>query len=119
MREIRARACDVDDKEKGIKIAKQDWEKLHVHVASFNNFPTAAGLASSAAGFACLGKYNCFVSILHYCLQLLSLNINSISSVSSQRQSFSSSFWYLFSFLLIIGVVDYWNTSRDLNSSSA
>jgi len=29
---------------------------LHVHIASYNNFPTAAGLASSAAGFACLGN---------------------------------------------------------------
>lgn len=29
-----------------------------VHICSINNFPTAAGLASSAAGFACLGK-NC------------------------------------------------------------
>ena len=28
-----------------------------MHVASYNNFPTAAGLASSAAGFACLGKH--------------------------------------------------------------
>lgn len=27
---------------------------MHVHIASFNNFPTAAGLASSAAGLACL-----------------------------------------------------------------
>ena len=55
MREIRSRADDVEDKEKGIKIAKKDWEKLHLHIASHNNFPTAAGLASSAAGFACLG----------------------------------------------------------------
>lgn len=54
LREIRARACDVEDKEKGFKISKKDWEKLHLHIASYNNFPTAAGLASSAAGFACL-----------------------------------------------------------------
>lgn len=27
-----------------------------VHICSNNNFPTAAGLASSAAGYACLGK---------------------------------------------------------------
>lgn len=27
-----------------------------VHICSVNNFPTAAGLASSAAGFACLGE---------------------------------------------------------------
>lgn len=26
-----------------------------IHVATENNFPTAAGLASSAAGYACLG----------------------------------------------------------------
>ena len=54
LREIRSRACDVHDTEKGIKITKKDWDKLHVHIASYNNFPTAAGLASSAAGFACL-----------------------------------------------------------------
>ncbi|XWS75329.1 hypothetical protein CRYUN_Cryun01aG0077100 [Craigia yunnanensis] len=54
LREIRRRASEVEDKEKGIKIEKKDWEKLHLHIASYNNFPTAAGLASSAAGFACL-----------------------------------------------------------------
>nr|GMD57309.1 diphosphomevalonate decarboxylase MVD2, peroxisomal-like [Ipomoea batatas] len=54
LREIRSRACDVEDEKKGIKISKKDWENLHLHIASYNNFPTAAGLASSAAGFACL-----------------------------------------------------------------
>ncbi|GLT57050.1 hypothetical protein SLA2020_300520 [Shorea laevis] len=54
LREIRSRAGDFEDKEKGIKIEKKDWENLHVHISSYNNFPTAAGLASSAAGFACL-----------------------------------------------------------------
>ncbi|KAL8166733.1 hypothetical protein V2J09_008232 [Rumex salicifolius] len=54
LREIRSRAEDVKDEEKGIQISKKDWEKLHVHIVSYNNFPTAAGLASSAAGLACL-----------------------------------------------------------------
>ncbi|XP_072952541.1 diphosphomevalonate decarboxylase 2-like [Typha angustifolia] len=54
LREIRRRARAVEDEKKGIRIQEEDWEKLHVHIASFNNFPTAAGLASSAAGFACL-----------------------------------------------------------------
>lgn len=34
------------------------WSELkdcHVHICSENNFPTAAGLASSAAGYSCLG----------------------------------------------------------------
>ena len=30
-----------------------EWK---VHICSENNFPTAAGLASSAAGYACMGK---------------------------------------------------------------
>ncbi|KAI3799621.1 hypothetical protein L1987_34920 [Smallanthus sonchifolius] len=54
LREIRGRAQDVEDKKKGINIKKEDWQKLHLHIASYNNFPTAAGLASSAAGLACL-----------------------------------------------------------------
>ncbi|KAL7228439.1 hypothetical protein ACSBR2_007202 [Camellia fascicularis] len=54
LKEIRARASDVEDEKMGIKITKKDWENLHLHISSYNNFPTAAGLASSAAGFACL-----------------------------------------------------------------
>ncbi|KAL7147162.1 hypothetical protein ABFS83_06G089400 [Erythranthe nasuta] len=54
LRELRSRASDVEDEKKGIKITKKDWEKLRLHIVSFNNFPTAAGLASSAAGLACL-----------------------------------------------------------------
>ncbi|KAH6813563.1 GHMP kinase family protein [Perilla frutescens var. frutescens] len=54
LRELRSRATDYEDEKKGIKITKKDWEKLRVHIVSYNNFPTAAGLASSAAGLACL-----------------------------------------------------------------
>ncbi|KAL8159691.1 hypothetical protein V2J09_001228, partial [Rumex salicifolius] len=45
LREIRIRADDIEDEEKGLKISKTDWKKLHVQIASYNNFPTAAGLA--------------------------------------------------------------------------
>eukprot|EP00002_Diphylleia_rotans_P036768 TRINITY_DN8151_c0_g1_i1.p1 TRINITY_DN8151_c0_g1~~TRINITY_DN8151_c0_g1_i1.p1 ORF type:complete len:404 (-),score=77.96 TRINITY_DN8151_c0_g1_i1:242-1453(-) len=48
LREIRRRAA-LADKEKKI-----DWDRVHFHICSVNNFPTAAGLASSAAGYACL-----------------------------------------------------------------
>ncbi|MCO5557363.1 hypothetical protein L7F22_010926 [Adiantum nelumboides] len=54
LREIRSRATDVKDVESGRMITKSEFESLHVHIVSKNNFPTAAGLASSAAGFACL-----------------------------------------------------------------
>jgi diphosphomevalonate decarboxylase len=64
LREIRKRARDFEDKEKGVKIKKEDWDKLHVHIASYNNFPTAAGLASSAAGLACFGKVSSAIIII-------------------------------------------------------
>lgn len=39
------------------RFTPSDISKLKIHICSRNNFPTAAGLASSASGFACLGYY--------------------------------------------------------------
>jgi diphosphomevalonate decarboxylase len=40
------------DSPEGVTAA--DWKAMKVHVSSYNTFPTAAGLASSAAGYAAL-----------------------------------------------------------------
>jgi diphosphomevalonate decarboxylase len=48
LKEIRARAMAKDPLDTKLK--------QMVHICSENNFPTAAGLASSAAGYACLVK---------------------------------------------------------------
>ncbi|CAN0346584.1 unnamed protein product, partial [Ectocarpus sp. 13 AM-2016] len=37
-----------------VVVAERDWDQYRVRIASRNTFPTAAGLASSAAGLACL-----------------------------------------------------------------
>ncbi|KAL3768653.1 hypothetical protein ACHAWO_001122 [Cyclotella atomus] len=37
-----------------ILVDNEEWKSMHVHIASYNTFPTAAGLASSAAGYAAL-----------------------------------------------------------------
>jgi diphosphomevalonate decarboxylase len=54
LREIRALAGDRVDPTTGeIIVRKEDWPQYKVHICSVNTFPTGAGLASSAAGFAC------------------------------------------------------------------
>eukprot|EP00871_Galdieria_phlegrea_P005663 jgi/Galph1/6098/GphlegSOOS_G4730.1 len=35
-------------------VRKEEWQEYRFHIVSENNFPTAAGLASSASGLACL-----------------------------------------------------------------
>ena len=35
---------------------KEDLKNWHFKIVSTNNFPTAAGLASSSSGIACLGE---------------------------------------------------------------
>ncbi|KAG7362896.1 diphosphomevalonate decarboxylase [Nitzschia inconspicua] len=48
----RFRACI--DGVKALAKEPERWKDLFVHVSSYNTFPTAAGLASSAAGYAAL-----------------------------------------------------------------
>ena len=60
LREIRLRAgTRVDDT--GALISAESLASWKVHIVSRNTFPTAAGLASSAAGYACLVHTLCDV----------------------------------------------------------
>ena len=53
--ELRSAARDFVDAATGrVLIAAADWPHYRLRIDSHNNFPTAAGLASSASGFACL-----------------------------------------------------------------
>ena len=53
--EIRKIAQDRIDVDSGkVIVNKNEWSQYKLHISSFNTFPTGAGLASSAAGLACL-----------------------------------------------------------------
>ncbi|OQS05903.1 diphosphomevalonate decarboxylase, partial [Thraustotheca clavata] len=54
LKEMRRLASDKALDNDGKPIRKADWAKYKLHIVSINTFPTAAGLASSAAGYACL-----------------------------------------------------------------
>jgi diphosphomevalonate decarboxylase len=55
LRLVRKLARDrVDPATGAVVVAREEWPSYRVRVASMNTFPTAAGLASSAAGYACL-----------------------------------------------------------------
>ncbi|KAH9113614.1 hypothetical protein LEN26_011183 [Aphanomyces euteiches] len=54
LKEMRRLASDKAVDQDGNTIAKADWNNYKLHIVSINTFPTAAGLASSAAGYACL-----------------------------------------------------------------
>mmetsp|Transcript_6455 Transcript_6455/g.8026 ORF Transcript_6455/g.8026 Transcript_6455/m.8026 type:complete len:423 (+) Transcript_6455:107-1375(+) len=52
---VRRLASDRIDADTGdVVVSKDEWQNMKFHVSSYNTFPTAAGLASSAAGYAAL-----------------------------------------------------------------
>ncbi|GJQ09654.1 hypothetical protein GpartN1_g1445.t1 [Galdieria partita] len=50
---LRQGAGDLRSDDGTLLIAKEEWKHYRFHIISENNFPTAAGLASSASGLAC------------------------------------------------------------------
>ena len=64
LQEIRKRAGT----QEGARISAAEADDYHVHIVSKNTFPTAAGLASSAAGYACLSKHSPLSSLLSPCV---------------------------------------------------
>lgn len=56
---VRAKWCvsvQRDEATGELVVARKEWDEYGVRIVSRNTFPTAAGLASSAAGLACLSE---------------------------------------------------------------
>lgn len=51
---LQQRAQDFKDENGAVVISRDEWPNYRLRIISHNNFPTAAGLASSASGFACM-----------------------------------------------------------------
>lgn len=51
---LQQRAQDFKDENGAVVISRDEWPSYRLRIVSHNNFPTAAGLASSASGFACM-----------------------------------------------------------------
>jgi len=51
---LQQKAQDFKDGQGNVLIRKNEWPEYRLRIVSHNNFPTAAGLASSASGFACM-----------------------------------------------------------------
>ena len=69
-----------------IKLASnpEDWIEYKFHIVSYNTFPTAAGLASSASGYACL------VATLSKLLSCVESFPNELSTVARQGSGSAS-----------------------------
>ena len=67
LREMRRLAQDYVDESGKLLVPRAEWAGYKIHIVSRNNFPTAAGLASSAAGYACMGTCAAHTHLLCPC----------------------------------------------------
>jgi len=74
----------VDEKTGEVIVSKTEWADYKLHISSVNTFPTGAGLASSAAGLACLVKT---LSTLYCCKETYNGQFTAIARQGSGSAS--------------------------------